>query len=94
MKLEGYVDEILAGGFPGMRGRPWRALVAQLNGYLERIVDHDLPEAGCGGACPTLEKVATAVGGDLVVGVGVDLSENRSIAKLVREGRAVVRRAS
>jgi len=50
-----------------------------------------------GGARPTLEtleKVAAAVGGDLVVGVGVDLSENRSIAKLVREGRAVVRRAS
>ena len=42
----------------------------------------------------TLEKVAAAVGGELVVGVGQHLSENRSIAKLVRDGHAVVRRAS
>jgi hypothetical protein len=34
------------------------------------------------------------LGAELVVGVGEHLSENRSIAKLVREGRAVVRRAS
>jgi transcriptional regulator with XRE-family HTH domain len=50
-----------------------------------------------GGTRPTLEtleKVASAVGADLVVGVGEHLSENRSIAKLVREGRAVVRKAS
>ncbi|MCP4962240.1 MAG: helix-turn-helix transcriptional regulator [Actinomycetia bacterium] len=49
-----------------------------------------------GGTRPTLEsleKVAAAVGKDLVVGVGVHLSENRSIAKLVREGYAVVRSA-
>lgn len=44
--LEQYVTEILAGGFPGIRRSSGRALVAQLNGYLERIVDHDLPEAG------------------------------------------------
>lgn len=42
----------------------------------------------------TLEKLAAAVGAELVVGVGEHLSENRSIAKLVRKGRAVVRRAS
>ena len=42
----------------------------------------------------TLEKVAVAVGGELVVGVGEHLSENRSIAKLVRDGHAVVRKAS
>ena len=50
-----------------------------------------------GGTRPTLEtleKVAGAVGAELVVGVGEHLSENRSIAKLVREGRAVVRKAS
>lgn len=49
-----------------------------------------------GGTRPTLdtlEKLAGAVGKELVVGVGVSLSENRSIAKLVREGHAVVRRA-
>ena len=50
-----------------------------------------------GGARPTLEtleKLAAAVGGELVVGVGEHLSENRSIAKLVRDGHAVIRRAS
>lgn len=42
----------------------------------------------------TLEKLAAAVGADLVVGVGENLSGNRSIAKLERDGHAVVRRAS
>lgn len=49
-----------------------------------------------GGARPTLEtleKLARAIGQELVVGVGEQLSENRSIAKLVREGHAVVRKA-
>jgi transcriptional regulator with XRE-family HTH domain len=50
-----------------------------------------------GGTRPTLEtleKLAVAVGGELIVGVGEKLSENRSIAKLVRDGHAVIRRAS
>lgn len=50
-----------------------------------------------GGTRPTLdtlEKLAAAVGSDLVVGVAPGLSDNRSIAKLVREGRAVLRSAS
>jgi transcriptional regulator with XRE-family HTH domain len=50
-----------------------------------------------GGTRPTLdtlEKLASAVGADLVVGVGANLSANRSIAKLERDGHAVVRRAS
>lgn len=50
-----------------------------------------------GGSRPSLdslEKLAAAVGADLVVGVGENLSENRSIAKLERDGHAVVRRAS
>lgn len=49
-----------------------------------------------GGTRPTLEtleKLAAAVGADLVVGMGENLSANRSIAKLEREGHAVVRRA-
>ncbi len=49
-----------------------------------------------GGTRPTLEtleKLAGAVGQELVVGVGEHLSANRSIAKLVREGHAVVRKA-
>ncbi len=47
-----------------------------------------------GGTRPTLEtleKLAAAVGQDLVVGFGEHLRENRSIAKLVRDGHAVVR---
>lgn len=47
-----------------------------------------------GGSRPTLEtleRLAAAVGKEFVVGVGDSLSENRSIAKLVREGHAVVR---
>lgn len=42
----------------------------------------------------TLEKLASAVGQELVVGVGENLSENRSIVKLVQNGHAVVRKAS
>ena len=47
-----------------------------------------------GGTRPTLEtleKLARAVDQELVVGVGQHLSVNRTIAKLVREGHAVVR---
>jgi uncharacterized protein len=44
--LEGYVDEILAGGFPGLRGLTRRASRAALDGYLDRVVDRDIPEAG------------------------------------------------
>ncbi len=44
--LHDYVDEILAGGFPGLRGLPARALRAQLDGYLQRIVDREFPEQG------------------------------------------------
>lgn len=50
-----------------------------------------------GGTRPTLdtlEKLAGAVGADLVVGVGENLSANPSIAKLERDGHVVVRRAS
>ena len=50
-----------------------------------------------GGTRPTLEtleKLARAVGQDLVLGVGPQLDQNRSIAKMMREGHAVIRRAS
>lgn len=46
VRLEGYVDEILASGFPGLRGLSGRALRAQLDGYLQRIVDRDFDEMG------------------------------------------------
>ncbi len=46
-----------------------------------------------GGTRPTLEtleKLAAAVGAELVVGVGERLSEEPAIAALIRAGRAVV----
>jgi predicted AAA+ superfamily ATPase len=46
MTLEDYTDETLASGFPGMRGLPARALRAQLDGYVDRVVDRDFPELG------------------------------------------------
>lgn len=46
LTLRDYTDEIVRGGFPGMRHLTGRALTTQLDSYLERIVDHDLPEAG------------------------------------------------
>lgn len=44
--LADYVQEICTSGFPALRGLPGRALRAQLDGYLDRIVDHDIPELG------------------------------------------------
>lgn len=44
--LTDYVTEIVAGGFPGMRGLLPRSRQRQLDGYLDRIVDRDFPEFG------------------------------------------------
>jgi predicted AAA+ superfamily ATPase len=44
--LQGYVEEIVRSGFPGMRQLSGRALRAQLDGYLMRIVDRDFYEQG------------------------------------------------
>lgn len=41
-----YVNEILASGFPALRGLRDRALRAQLDSYLQRVVDRDFPELG------------------------------------------------
>jgi predicted AAA+ superfamily ATPase len=46
LRLEDYTDEILASGFPGLRGLAGKALRAQLDSYLLRIVDRDFPELG------------------------------------------------
>ena len=45
-KLETYTEEILRSGFPGLRELDGRALRAQLDGYLRRVVDRDFPELG------------------------------------------------
>ncbi len=44
--LARYVEEILTSGFPAIRGLPPRLLRAQLDGYLERIVDRDFDDLG------------------------------------------------
>lgn len=44
--LRDYVDEIVRGGFPGIRHLGARALTRQLDSYLDRIVDHELAELG------------------------------------------------
>ena len=44
--LERYVDEILMSGFPEIHGLSPRLLRAQLDGYLERIVDRDFEDLG------------------------------------------------
>lgn len=46
LDLGDYTDLILASGLPGLQGLPTRALRTQLDGYLERIVDRDMEEAG------------------------------------------------
>lgn len=46
LRVGDYVQEILHSGFPGMRRFAGRALRAQLDGYLDRIIDRDFPELG------------------------------------------------
>ena len=43
---EQYATEIVASGFPGLRGLGERAVRAQLDGYLDRIIDRDFAELG------------------------------------------------
>lgn len=42
--LAGYAREICASGLPGLRGLPERAARAQLDGYLDLILDRDFPD--------------------------------------------------
>ena len=44
--LVDYAHEIVASGLPGLRHLSGRALRAQLDGYVDRIVDTDFPELG------------------------------------------------
>ncbi|MDR0284882.1 MAG: ATP-binding protein [Propionibacteriaceae bacterium] len=46
LRVADYVDEILRSGFPAVRALPEQARRAQLDSYLQRIVDHDLEENG------------------------------------------------
>ncbi len=65
--LSGYTTEMLRGGFPGMRHLTGRARGVALDSYIQRIADHDLPEAGLAVRHPTtvlawLRAYAAAVG--------------------------------
>jgi hypothetical protein len=46
VRLDDYVDEIVRSGLPGLRSYRGRALRAQLDGYLNRIIDTDFQEQG------------------------------------------------
>lgn len=46
VSAEGYVQEIVASGFPGLRNLRGRPLRTQLEGYVARIVDTDFEELG------------------------------------------------
>jgi transcriptional regulator with XRE-family HTH domain len=70
-----------------------QAELAQLMGTTQSAIAR-MEGGGTRPTLETLEKLAAAVGGELVVGVAANLSDNRSIAKLVRDGHAVIRRVS
>jgi uncharacterized protein len=44
--LEDYTEELFKSGFPGLRELPVRLRRAQLDGYVDRIIDKDFPELG------------------------------------------------
>lgn len=44
LSLTDYVDEILASGLPGLRSLSERARRRQLDGYVDRVVDRDIPD--------------------------------------------------
>jgi uncharacterized protein len=46
VRLRDYAMEILASGFPGLRGLSDRPLRAQLDGYIDRIAERDFAEVG------------------------------------------------
>ncbi len=46
MALADYVDEIVTGGFPGMRSASAAAHRRLIDGYVDRIVDSEIPESG------------------------------------------------
>lgn len=46
LTLPDYTSEIISGGFPALRAGSDRAVRAALDGYLQRIIEVELPEAG------------------------------------------------
>lgn len=48
ISLQDYANELMNPGLPGLRHLRGRALRSQMTGYLNRIVDRDIPEFGLG----------------------------------------------
>jgi len=46
LRLTDYVEEITASGFPAIRGLPPRARRAELDAYLDNVVQREFPEQG------------------------------------------------
>ena len=44
--VDRYAAEITASGFPGLRNRPDRIIRAELDSYLDRVIDRDFDDAG------------------------------------------------
>jgi predicted AAA+ superfamily ATPase len=44
--LAEYTEELFTSGFPGLRDLPARLRRAQLEGYIQRVIDRDFPELG------------------------------------------------
>lgn len=79
LTVRDYVEEIVRSGFPGMRALSGRALRTQLDGYVDRIIDRDVPEAGHGIRRPaTLRAWLTAYGA--AVGAAVSYEKIRDAA--------------
>ncbi len=77
--LVAYAREIIASGFPGLRRLQGRALRAQLDGYLERIVDRDFVEQGHSVRKPeTLRRWMTAYSAATATTTTLDKIRNAS----------------
>ncbi|HET6381262.1 MAG TPA: DUF4143 domain-containing protein [candidate division Zixibacteria bacterium] len=46
VSLDDYAREIVQSGLPGLRGLPSRAIRAQLDGYIDQVIDRDFKELG------------------------------------------------
>ncbi len=46
VRLGDYAAEIVNSGFPALRGNPERLCRAELDGYIDRIIDHDFDDLG------------------------------------------------
>lgn len=59
--LADYTDEILRSGFPGIRDLPERARNLQLDSYVDRILEREMPEKR-GGRPPSCRPAGMAIG--------------------------------